>query len=153
MKNPIEPNLKTEWYPVLTIFLSCLAAFYFKQISPDYLLVSFSREGQIQSIPWSLITYAPLVIISVVYLMFLFFPYFKINHTESKALKEQWHKTKELALSFLFIIQVAGALILSGGDKVLLWSLPILLGLLLISFTPSMIKVFNYRKTHPIKLK
>lgn len=153
MKNPTEPNLKTEWYPVLTIFLSGVTAFYFSQLFHGGLVVAFSRNGEFQSIPWFLLLYPWPIIILLVYLMFLLFPYFKINHTESKDLKDQWHKTKELSLSFLFIIQVVGALILSGREAILLWALPILLGLLLISFTPSMIKVFNYRKVHPLKLK
>lgn len=153
MKNPTEPNLKTEWYPMFAIFISVLTALYFKQIFPENLFLSFSRSGEFQAVSWSLLLYPWPIIILLVYLMFLLFPYIKINHTESKALKDQWHKTKELSLSFLFIIQVVGALILSGREVVLLWALPILLGLLLISFTPSMIKVFNYRKKHPLKLK
>lgn len=153
MKNPTEPNLKTEWYPVLMIIISIITALYFKKIFPDDLFVAFSRDGQFQTISWSLLLYPWPLIISLIYLMFLLFPYFKINHSESQALRDQWHKTKELSLSFLFTIQVVGALILSDRKAALIMALPVLLILLFISFTPSIISVFNYRKKHPLKLK
>ncbi len=146
MKNPIKPNLKTEWYPILAVLLSCLAASYFKQMSPDYLAVSFSRDGQIKFISWSLLAYFWPLTISLVYSMFLFFPYFKINHLESSALKDYWHKTKELSLSFLFCLQVVGAVILLDGNKTLLFALPVLFVLLLVSFVPSIVKILSYRK-------
>jgi uncharacterized membrane protein len=154
MKNPIEPNLKTEWFPLLMIILSGIAAAYFSQTLPGDLVVAFSRDGQSnQAISWTLIAYIWPILISLVYLMFLFFPYIKINHKESSVLKEQWHRAKELVLSFFFILQVLGMMVLSGNDKALTWALPILFSLFLISASPTMIKVSEYRKKHPLKYK
>jgi hypothetical protein len=154
MKNPTQPNFKTEWYPVFTIALSFLAAFYFKSILPDALVLSWDNNGlPSRFISWTPLAYAWPVLLLIVYSMFLFFPYFEINHTESAALKDQWHKAKELSLSFFFVLQVVGGLILSGQDSILFWALPILFSLLLISVTPTVTKVLSYRKKHPLKLK
>jgi len=154
MKNPIKPNFKTERYPIFTIILSSLAAFYFKSILPAALVLKWDDNGlPSRFISWTLLAYAWPVLLILVYSMFLFFPYFKINHTESAALKEQWHKAKELSLSFFFVLQVVGALILSGQNKILFWALPILFSLLLISVTPTITKVLSYRKKHPLKFK
>lgn len=154
MKNPIEPNFKTERRSFIMIALSFLAAYYFNSILPGDIIVAFSRDGQSnQTIPWFILIYAWTVLLLVVYLMFILFPYFKINHQESKALKEQWHKAKDLSLSFFFILQVVAGLLLSGQNKILFIALPILFSLLLISFAPTVVKVFKYRKGHPLKLK
>lgn len=154
MKNPTEPNFKTEWYPVFTIVLSFLAAFYFKSILPKDLVLSWDDSGLPgRYISWTFLAYTWPVILSLVYSMFLFFPYFKINHKESNVLKEQWHKAKELSLSFFFVLQIVGGLILTGQNKILFWALPILFSLLLISVTPTIAKVLSYRKKHPLKFK
>lgn len=154
MKNPIEPNFKTECRSLVMIALSFLAAYYFNSILPGDMIVAFSRDGKSnQSIPWALLAYAWTVLLLVVYLMFMLFPYFKINRQEGKALKEQWHKAKDLSISFFFILQVVAGLILSGQNKILFIALPILFSLLLISFIPTVVKVLNYRKKHPLKLK
>jgi len=129
MKNPTEPNLKTEWFPLLTLAMSLLAAFYFH---PDFAYL------------WP-------AVLALVYAMFLLFPYFKINHQESAQLKEQWHKGKELSLSFLFTLQIVGSLILSGQNKILLWALPILFLLFLASLVPTWRKVIKHRQIYPIK--
>lgn len=129
MKNPTEPNLKTEWFPLLTLALSLLAAFYFR---PDFAYI------------WP-------ALLAFVYAMFLLFPYFKINHQESAQLKSQWHKAKELSLSFLFTLQIVGILILSGRNQILLWALPILFLLFLASLIPTWRKVIKHRKIYPIK--
>lgn len=131
MKNPTAPNFKTEWFPVFIVLLSFLATYYFR--------ASFQN----------LVYFWPIMIASV-YAMFLFFPYFKINHQESAALKGQWHKAKELSLSFLFTLQVVGGLYLSGQNNTLIWALPILFALLLLSLTPTVIRVLKYRKVNPI---
>lgn len=123
MKNPIQPNIKTEIFAYLIIALSLLAAIYFN-VSTLYFL--------------------PLLII-LIYLMFIIFPYFKINHHESAILKEDWHRVKDLSLSFMFTIQIVGLLIFSGAKRSLLWSLPILLFLLLVSFLIEARKIIKYR--------
>jgi hypothetical protein len=152
MKNPIEPNFKTERFPIFMVLLSLLAAFYFSMILPSDLIVAFSRDGQSnQAISWTLISYIWPLVLAVVYAMFLFFPYFKINHQESAVLKEQWHEAKRLVLSFFFILQVTGMLLLSGSDKILTWALPILFILLIASLVPTIVKVIYHRKKHPIK--
>lgn len=123
MKNPIGPNLKTEYFPVMIILLSGLAAFYF-------------QVPELKA--W------PLILI-LVYSMFLFFPYFKINRKESSALREDWHKAKDISLAFLFIIQIAGLSILCGS-KASMWSLPVLLALMLAMLFLQIRKVIKYRK-------
>lgn len=152
MKNPTEPNIKTEKYPVLMILLSTLAAYYFTYILPDKLILSWTDAGQPEKyISWASLAYTWPIVLSLVYSMFLFFPYFKINHVESKNLKEQWHKAKDLSLSFFFILQVIGGLILTGQNIVLFWALPILFCLSLISFKSTITEVLHYRKKHPVK--
>lgn len=154
MKNPTEPNLKSEWFPLLMLALSVFTAAYFDKMLPGDLIVAFSRDGHSnQGISWTIISFVWPMLLSVVYLMFLFFPYFKINHKEGNALKEQWHKAKELVLSFFFILQVLGMIVLMGNDKALTWALPILFSLFLISASPTMLKVSVYRKKHPLKFK
>ena len=153
MKNPTEPNLKTEWFSVFILILSTLAALYFRSKFPDSLTISWDANGEpAKTISWTLLTYLWPIMLSVVYSMFLFFPYFKINHIEGSVLKEQWHKAKELVMSFLFTLQITGGLILSGGDKSLMWALPILFFLLITSLIPTIIKVIKYRKQILIKL-
>lgn len=152
MKHPTKPNFKTEVYPILNILLSILAAFYFTSILPDNLIIALSRDGvSNQAISWNLIAYIWPVILTVVYLMFLLFPYFKINHHEGAALKDQWHKAKELTLSFFFILQVTGMLILSDSKQILVWALPILFCLFTASLIPTILQVLRHRKDHPIK--
>jgi hypothetical protein len=128
MKNPTEPNFKTERYPIFIVAVSILAAFYFR--------VEFA--------------YIWPIMLAFAYSMFLFFPYFKINHQESAALKEQWHKAKELSLSFLFALQVVGGILLSGPNDSLIWALPILFFLFIVSLIPTVIRVFKYRKVNPM---
>ena len=123
MKNPISPNFKTEYFPLMIIGLSFLASLYFRAIELR---------------AW------PLILI-LIYAMFLSFPYFKINHQESAALKEDWHKAKDISLSFMFILQVAGSSLLCGS-KVSLWTLPILFLLLIVSLIFQIRKVLKYRK-------
>jgi len=152
MKNPIRPNLKTEWFAVVIVLLSILAAFYFRSNSPADFIIGWDDSGYADKfISWNLLAYIWPLVLSLIYAMFLFFPYFKINHIESLALKEQWHKAKELCLSFFFILQVVGGLLLLGQDKILLWALPILFVLLIISLAPTVAQVISYRKKQPIK--
>ena len=127
MRNPIEPNFKTERRSFIMIVLSFLTAYYFSSILPGDVVVAFSRDGgPNQAIPWVVLTYAWTVLLIIVYLLFIFFPCFKINRQESKVLKEQWHKAKDLSISFFFILQVVAGLILSGQNKILFITLPIL---------------------------
>ncbi|MEI6835917.1 MAG: hypothetical protein WCK59_03715 [Candidatus Falkowbacteria bacterium] len=152
MKNPTEPNFKTEWFPILTIMLSLLAAFYFSSYLPHDLILSWTEAGEPdQSISWTMLAYLWPMALAAVYMMFLFFPYFKINHQESAALKEQWHKAKELSLAFFFSLQVVGGLMLLGRDRILIWALPVLFFLFLISLIPTIARVARHRKNHPIK--
>lgn len=151
MKNPTEPNFKTEWFPATTVILSLLAAFYFKSFLPANLIIGWNETGEPnKTISWALLAYLWPIVLSLIYAMFLFFPYFKINHQESANLKEQWHKAKELSLSFFFVLQVVAGLLLSGQDKILIWALPILFVLLLASWVPTIIQVIKYRKIHPM---
>lgn len=153
MKNPTEPNFKTEGFPLLTISLSLLTAFYFRSYLPADLILSWNDIGEPnKTISWSLLTYLWPIVLSLIYAMFLFFPYFKINHQESAILKEQWHKAKELSLVFFFTLQVIAGLILSGQNQVLIWALPILFLLLIASLVPTIIQVIKYRKKIPLKL-
>ena len=146
MKNPIAPSFKTEWFAIFLIILSLVAAAFFCPLFAGGLPVHFNDLGQADySLPsWLVCGFWP-VLISLVYLMFLFFPYLKINREESARLKEDWHKSKDLALSFLFIAQVISSLILSGSDGALVWALPILLLLLVVAFRPTFVRVLRER--------
>lgn len=151
MKNPTAPNFKTEMFPVFNLILSIFAAFYFRSKFPDIIVISWSDLGEpIKTISWNFLIYIWPVILSAVYLMFLFFPYFKINHQEGFTLKDQWHKAKELSLSFLFILQVIGGLLLSGLDKSLIWALPILFFLFFVSLIIIIRKIVKHRQKNPI---
>lgn len=152
MKNPTEPNLKTEAFPFLMLVISLLAAFYFRSSLPRDLVVSWDDYGKpLKTVSWTFLAYLWPLVLAFIYGMFLFFPYFRINHQESASLKEQWHKAKELSLSFFLCLQVVAGLLLSGDNKILLWALPILFILLLVSFIPTIIRIFKHRKKHPIK--
>lgn len=124
MKNPTEPNLKTEGFVVFILVLSFLAAYYFR-VTELYF--------------W------PLLLVCI-YLMFLLFPYFRINQQESSALKEDWHQAKDISLSALFTIQIVGLLILTGSSRILLWALPILMFLLITTIVIRISKVLKYRR-------
>ena len=152
MKNPIEPSLKTERFAVLALVLSVVAAFYFRLNCPDN-LVLLNPDGDPQLIiSWSFLIYLWPVILAFIYAMFITFPYFRINTQESSALKDQWHKAKDLSLSFFFILQVVDGLLLVGQDGVLVWALPVLIVLFLASLIPTVIRVIKYRQKTPIKL-
>jgi len=147
MKNPIEPNFKTERFSLFLIALSLLAACYFYPSFASGLAIHFDAGGNADSfMPGWLVSGLWPIIIVLNYLMFLLFPCLKINRQESLVLKEEWHKSKDLALSFLFITQVISSLILSGKDGILFWALPILLILLIIAFRPTVSKVIKIRK-------
>jgi hypothetical protein len=124
MKNPTEPNLKTEGFAVFILVLSFISAYYFRVID---------------------LYFFPFLLVYV-YLMFLLFPYFRINHLESAALKEDWHQAKDLSLSVLFTIQIVGLLILTGSSSTLLWALPILMFLLITTIVIRISKVLKYRR-------
>lgn len=142
MKNPIEPSLKTEWYPILMVFFSGFTTIYFSTILPNDLIVAFSRDGQSnRTISWTVLSYIWPILLSIIYSMFLFFPYLKINYKDGKLLKDDWHKAKEIVLSFFFVLQVTATLTLSGNDKLLTWAAPILFGLFMISIISTIIKV------------
>jgi hypothetical protein len=146
MKNPIKPSFKTEYFSVFIIFLSALTFYYFGVENKTELVVAFSRDGRLgQEISWTLVAVIWPLIISFVYLMFLFFPYLKINTIESGDLKENWHKAKEISLAGLFILQVIAMLTLSGANSFLIWAAPISFLLLLISLIPSYVKIIRYR--------
>lgn len=147
MKNPIKPTLKTEWQAILMIILSGLAATYFVATLPNDLIVAFSRDGRSnEAISWTSLSYIWPVLLSVVYLMFLFFPYLKINHKDAGLLKDDWHKAKEIVLSFFFILQVISTMSLSGNDKNLIWAMPILFGLFLIYIISAIVKISHKQK-------
>lgn len=149
MKNPIGPSLKTEWHALSMIVLSGLAAVYFSTTLPGDLVVAFSRDGESnQAISWTTISYIGPVLLSMIYLMFIFFPYLKINHREAKMLKADWHKAKDMTLSFFFIMQVVGMLVLSGNDKFLIWAAPILFALFLLAITPIVLRIVNHQKNN-----
>lgn len=148
MKNPIEPNLKTELFSVLMILISFLAAFYFTSVSSGELMLSFNRSGEsLHYITWSKIFFTWPVVILLIYLMFLFFPYFKINQKESAKLKEVWHRNKELSLSFFFTLQIINFLALSGDFKKFLPALLILFALFIFLKVTSVSKVVKSRQS------
>lgn len=147
MKNPIEPSFKTERFSLFLIILSLITAYYFYPSFIGGLAVHFDADGNADRLMsgWFISGLWP-IIITLNYLMFLFFPCLKINQQESLALKEEWHKSKDLALSFLFITQVISSLILSGQDKILFWALPILFILMIVVFCPTVSKVIALRR-------
>lgn len=147
MKNPIEPNIKTELFTLFIILVSFLTAFYFQTNAVGGLMVAFSRDGRLgQEIPWSLVILSWPVILVIIYLMFLSFPYFKINKTESASLKESWHRAKEVSLSGLFILQVVAMFNLFNYGKSFFLVALIVFLLLIISLIPTLIKIFKYRR-------
>lgn len=151
MKNSNEPNLKTETFSVLIIAISFLAAFYFRSYLPNTLILSWTDTGGPDKyISWTLLTYIWPIFLSLIYGIFLSFPYLKINIQEGVILKKQWHEVKELSLSFFFTFQVISALLLFSTDKLLIWALPILLLLFLTSLIPTLLKVLKHRKINPI---
>mgnify|MGYP003411038613 FL=1 len=147
MKNPIEPSFKTERFSLSLIVLSLIAAFYFYPSFASGLAVHFDVDGNADRLMsgWLVSGLWPMIII-LNYLMFLLFPYLKINRQESLALKEEWHKSKDLALSFLFITQIISSLILSGQDGILFWALPTLFILMIVVFCPTVSKVIKIRQ-------
>lgn len=151
MKNPIKPNLKTELFPVLMILTSFLAAFYFTSVSSGELMLSFNRSGDsLHYIAWSKIFFTWPITILVIYLMFLLFPYFKINHQEGVNLRKVWHRNKELSLSFFFILQIINFLTLSGDFKKFLPALLILFALFIFLTITAVIRVLKSRQLKPL---
>jgi len=145
MKNHPEPNLKTETFSVLIIAISFLAAFYFHSYLPNTLILSWTDSGAPdKSISWTLLTYFWPIFLSLIYGVFLSFPYLKINIQEGVVLKKQWHEVKELSLSFFFTFQVISTLTLFSKDKLLIWALPILFILFLASLAPKFIKLIKF---------
>ena len=151
MKNPLGPNLKTETFSLVIIAISFLAAFYFRSSLPNNLILSWTDTGTPDKyISWTLLTYFWPIFLSLIYGIFLFFPFLKINLIEGIVLKKQWHEVKELSLSFFFTFQVISTLTLFSQDKFLIWALPILLLFFLASLVPTLIKVLKHRKKNPI---
>lgn len=145
MKKPIESNLKTETFSVLIIAISFLAAFYFRSYLPEALILSWTDNGAPDKfISWTLLTYFWPIFLSLIYGVFLSFPYLKINIQEGVVLKKQWHEVKELSLSFFFTFQVISTLTLFSKDKLLIWALPILFILFLASLAPKFIKLIKF---------
>ena len=149
MKNPIEPSFKTERFSIFIVFLSFLAACYFYPFFTAGLAIHFDTNGNADRFvsDWLVSGVWPIIIIGQ-HIMFLLLPYLNINRRESSVLKTEWHSAKELSLSFLFITQVVSELILSGQDGILIWALPILLLLMIISFRPTVSKVIKTRKDY-----
>lgn len=146
MSNPIKPSVKTERFSLFILFLSFLAFYYFGFLNKVNLVVAFSRDGRLgQEISWPIFSLIWPLLTAVIYLMFLFFPYFKINKNESAILKEDWHKVKEISVASIFILQILAMLTLSGTNNLLVWSAPIFFFLLILSLLPSYLKVIKYR--------
>jgi tryptophan-rich sensory protein len=147
MKNPIAPSFKTEWSAVFLLILSIFTAFYLCPSFAAGLPIHFNEMGQPDYfLPGWLVSAIWPFFIFLVYTAFLTFPYLKINRQESARLKEEWHKSKDIAISFMYIAQVISSLILCGRDGALIWAMPLLLILLIFSFRPTFIKVIHGRR-------
>jgi len=105
MANPIKPNFKTEFIPILLILLSIIASFYFYDHFPEKVPTHWNYKGQIDG--WSGKTFAAFFspgLNLIMYLLFLAFPYLDPKKDRYADFARVYHVFKGLLITVMTVI-------------------------------------------------
>lgn len=133
MSNPIKPSFKTEWFSLVLIVLSFLAAYYFYQSFPDRVPTHWNFQGEVNGYSSPLVASILMPVISlVVYLIFIFMPYFDPKKEQYAKFSRAYHAFKDLLIAFLFATFMMIGLNGIGYPVNIGFWMPIMIGLLFV---------------------
>ena len=142
MKNPIQPNLKTEIIPILLLIITGIIAMYFYQIMPNQIPLHWNLVGEVDK--WGskftgVIT-IPLITLFT-YLLMLGLPKLDPQKKRYEEFKKTYHIFKAIIILFFTVLYFTTSLYALGFNIAVNKVVPFLIGLMFIFFGNYMSKI------------
>ena len=131
MKNPIKPNFKTEIIPLLFIFISLIASFFFYSKFPDRVITHWNLAGEANG--WSSKVFAAFFfpgMMIFIYLLFLLLPNIDPEKNRYAEFRDVYHKFKAMFIVFFTIIYFVASFSNIGFDLNIKMIIPGLVGIM-----------------------
>lgn len=115
MSNPLKPNFKTEFFPLLLIVLAITSSFYFYSVFPDTVPTHWNFNGEPDQ--WSSKAVGAFLfpgIILGIYVLFLLLPIIDPKKERYNEFRKTYHIFKTIIISVLSLLYLATSLSTAG---------------------------------------
>ncbi|MDD5291234.1 MAG: SdpI family protein [Patescibacteria group bacterium] len=132
MKNPIEPTIKTEIFPLLILAATIISSFYFYAGFPERVPTHWDFAGQVNG--WGSRSFAFIIpgVMVIMYLLFMVLPFLDPKKEKYSQFKKVYHILKDVILLFMAVIYLATSLNALGYNLPIGIIIPVGVGLLFI---------------------